>query len=64
MDLKKSGLINGGIKMDILIFCNGLHTRTYLNAKITRENSDIFEVTYSDISLTFDKEIYDYKISK
>lgn len=50
--------------MAILIFCNGLHTRTYLNAKITRENSDIFEVTYSGISLTFDKGIYDYKISK
>lgn len=50
--------------MDILIFCNGLHTRTYLNAKITRENSDIFEVTYSGISITFDKDIYSYSITK
>ena len=47
--------------MDILIFCNGLHTRTYLNAKITRENSDIFEVTYSSISITFDKDCYSYR---
>lgn len=48
--------------MDILIFCNKLHTRTYINAKITRENSDIFEVSYSDIAITFDKEVYSYKI--
>lgn len=49
--------------MDILIFCNGLHTRTYLNAKITKENSGIFEVTYSGISLIFDKGTYNYRIS-
>lgn len=48
--------------MDILIFCNGLHTRTYLNAKITREDSDIFEVTYSTITLVFAKSVYDYII--
>ena len=46
--------------MDILIFCNGLHTRTYLNAKISKENSDIFEVTYNDMTVIFDKDRYSY----
>ena len=47
--------------MDILIFCNGLHTRTYFNAKISKENNDIFYVTYSGITITFDKNIYSYR---
>ena len=47
--------------MDILIFCNGLHTRTYLNAKITKENSNIFEVTCGSISTVFNKDYYSYR---
>lgn len=50
--------------MDILIFCNGLHTRTYFNAKITRNNKDVFDVTYGSdktITITFDKEVYNFK---
>lgn len=47
--------------MDILIFYNGSHTRTYLNAKISKENRDSFEVTYNSyMTVIFNKDKYSY----
>ena len=48
--------------MDILIFYNGLHTRTYLNAKISKEDNDSFTVVYNGSdSVIFNKKDYDYR---
>lgn len=48
--------------MDILIFCNGLHTRTYLNAKIGKEDNNSFTVIYNNSnSADFNKSEYSYK---
>lgn len=50
--------------MDILIFCNGLHTRTYLNALISKEDKNTFCVTYSSMTVTFNKDNYSYRLIK
>lgn len=49
--------------MDILIFCNGLITRTYLNARIENEDKETFTIIYGDNhKAIFNKNEYSYKI--
>lgn len=50
--------------MDILIYCNDLHTRTYLNAEVIKESDSSFIVMYGDGKTQyFEKTNYSYSIN-
>ena len=49
--------------MDIYIYCNNLHTRTYFNAKVIKENECFFEISFShNKTEIFYKDNYSYKV--
>lgn len=50
--------------MDILVFCNRLHTRTYINAYIKQDAKDFFIVARSGNDGIFSKKEYTYILSK